>query len=180
MRVSGQHRTTRKRTEMTNDFVNRKGKLDDLTEMQNLFVNTITAICKADYDSNQIAVWASGIDNKQRWHDILTNQFVIVTQHADKIVGFATLDNGNYIDLFYVHKDHQRQGIAQRLLDDIEAEARRLKQTTLTSDVSKTARPFFEKNEFNVLREQNILLKNVSLTNYKMTKHFDNAKMPNR
>ncbi|MCW5920294.1 GNAT family N-acetyltransferase [Arcticibacter sp. MXS-1] len=157
---------------MTNDFVNRKGQLDDLKEMQKLFVDTITAICKTDYDSDQILAWISGVHNKQRWDDILTKQFVLVAQHADKIVGFATLDSGNYIDLFYVHKDHQRQGIAQRLLDEIETEAKRLKQTTLTSDVSITARPFFEKNDFNVLREQTVQVKNVSMTNYKMTKHL--------
>jgi putative acetyltransferase len=164
---------------MTSDFINRKGQLDDLTEMQKLFVDTITTICKTDYDSDQIKAWTSGIDNKQRWDDILTKQFVLVTQHADKIVGFATLANRNYIDLFFVHKDHQRQGIAQRLLDDIETEARRLKQTTLTSDVSKTARPFFEKNDFKVLTEQNVKIKNVKLTNYKMTKTLDKIKMPN-
>lgn len=156
----------------TNDFVNRKGQLDDLKDMQKLFVDTITAICKTDYDSDQISAWTSGVNNKQRWDDILTKQFVLVVQHVDKIVGFATLDNGNYIDFFYVHKDYQRQGIAQRLLDDIETEAKRLKQTTLTSDVSITARPFFEKNDFNVLREQTVQLKNVIMTNYKMIKHL--------
>jgi|SRR5690606_5104635 len=158
---------------MTSDFVNRRGQLDDLLELQKLFVDTITTICKADYNSDQITAWTSGVDNKQRWEDIMTKQIVLVAQHADKIVGFATLDNGNYIDLFYVHKDHQRQGIAQQLLDYIETEAKRLKQTTLTSNVSKTARPFFEKNDFNVLKEQIVQINNVDLTNYKMTKTMD-------
>lgn len=108
-----------------------------------LFVGTVTTICNADYDKQQIDVWTSGIENKRRWDDIMTKQFVLVAQHTDKIVGFTTLDNGNYIDLLYVHEDHQRQGIAQQLLDDIETEARRLKQTTLTSEVGKTERPFF-------------------------------------
>src|SRR5690606_28007139 len=158
---------------MTSDFVNRRGQLDDLLELQKLFVDTITTICKADYNSDQITAWTSGVDNKQRWEDIMTKQSVLVAQHADKIVGFATLDNGNYIDLLYVHKDHQRQGIAQRLLNDIETEARRLKQIVLTSDVSKTARPFFEKNNFKVLTEQIVNRKGVNLTSYKMTKPLD-------
>jgi putative acetyltransferase len=154
-------------------LVIRQGQHNDITEMQKLFVDTVTTICKADYASDQISAWISGVDNKQRWEDILTKQFVLLAQLADKIVGYATLDNGNYIDLFYVHKDHQRQGIAQRLLDEITNEAKRLKQTTLTSDVSKTARPFFEKNDFKVLTEQNVKIKNVNLTNYKMTKTIE-------
>lgn len=158
-------------------FIVRQGQTNDLTELQKLFVDTVKAICTADYDEQQIEVWTSGVDNKQRWDEIMTKQIVIVAQYADKVVGFATLDNGNYIDLLYVHKDHQRQGIAQRLLDEITNEARRLKQTTLTSDVSKTARPFFEKNDFNVLTEQIVKIKSINLTNYKMTKTLD--KSPN-
>ena len=151
----------------------RKGQLTDLTELKQLFADTVTTICNADYNKQQIEVWTSGIDKKQRWEDIMTKQIVLVAQHTDKIVGFTTLDNGNYIDLLYVHKDHQRQGIAQQLLNGIETEARRLKQTTLTSDVSKTARPFFEKNDFKVLTEQIVNKKGIDLINYKMTKTLD-------
>lgn len=151
----------------------RQGQLDDLPELQKMFVDTVTTICNADYDKQQIEVWTSGIDNKQRWNDIVTKQFVLVAQQDNKIVGFATLDNGNYIDLLYVHKDHQRQGIAGKLYADIETEARRLKQTTLTSDVSKTARPFFESNGFKVLTEQIVNKKGIDLINYKMTKILD-------
>lgn len=153
-------------------FIVRQGHACDLAELQKLFVDTITAICSADYDKQQIEAWASGIDNKQRWDEIMTKQFVLVAQFADKIVGFATLDNGNYIDLLYVHKDHQRQGIAQQLLDDIETEARRLKQISLTSDVSKTAKLFFENKGFKVLTEQTVIRKGINLTNYKMTKNL--------
>ena len=151
-------------------FIIRYGQANDLVELQKLFVNTIRTICTADYNKQQIEVWASGIDNKQRWVEIMTKQIVFIAQLADKIVGFATLHNGNYIDLLYVHKEHQRQGIAQLLLDNIETEAIQLKQTILISDVSKTARSFFEKNSFNVVKEQTVNKKGIKLTNYKMTK----------
>ncbi|MFA7445507.1 MAG: GNAT family N-acetyltransferase [Flavobacteriaceae bacterium] len=158
---------------MRNHFIIRKGQVNDLPEMQKLFVDTITTVCIADYDKKQIEVWASGVDNKQRWNEIMTKQYVLVAQYADRIVGFATLDNGNYIDLLYVHKDYQRQGIANRLYANIEAKARRLNQTVLISDVSKTARAFFEKKGFNVSAEQIVIRKGVSLINYKMTKTLD-------
>lgn len=108
------------------NFKVRQGQANDLADLQKLFVYTITKICKSDYNKQQIGVWASIVDNKQRWDEIMTKQFVLVAQQDNKIVGFATLDNGNYIDLLYVHKDHQRQGIADKLYAEIETEARRL------------------------------------------------------
>jgi len=151
----------------------RKGQPEDLTELQQLFTDTIKNICKTDYNSKQIDAWASGIENKQRWHNILTNQFVLVAQNNENITGFCTLDNGHYIDLLYVHKDYQRQGIADRLYADIEKEAKRQGQKELTSNVSKTAKPFFERIGFKVQKEQNVNVKGVELTNYKMTKMIE-------
>lgn len=148
----------------------RRGIFDDLEALQKLFVDTISTVCKMDYSEEQISVWTSNIENKERWQNILANQFVLVAQENEKITGFCTLDNGNYIDLFYVHKDHQQQGIAKKLYADIEKEAKRQGQTELTSNVSKTARPFFEKIGFNVKKEQIVNIKGVELTNYKMTK----------
>ena len=148
----------------------RKGHLDDLPELQQLFVDTISNVCQADYDSKQINAWTSTVENENRWQDILINQFVLVAQDKEKITGFCTLDKGNYIDLLYVHKDYQGQGIALKLYTDIEKEAKRQGQTELTSDVSVTARPFFKKVGFKVTKTQTVKLKDTELTNYKMTK----------
>lgn len=161
---------------MNNHFIVRKGQLDDLAELRNLFMNTVAEICKTDYNSNQIEAWIYDTKNnvnQKRWIDVLTKQFVLVAQTENQIAGFVTLDNGNYIDFLFVHKDHQRKGIANRLYIEIENEARRQQKTMLTSDVSKTARPFFEKNGFKIVKEQVVDKKGVKLINYKMTKAID-------
>ncbi len=152
----------------------RKGNINDLDNLQTLFVDTINEVCKKDYDGKQISVWTASIDNKKRWQDILTNQFVLVAEHKNEIVGFATLDNGNYLDLLYIHKDYQRQGIAFELFIEIEKEAKRQRQDILTSDVSKTAIPFFEKVGFKLIKEQRVTIREFELTNYKMTKTLHN------
>lgn len=157
-------------------YVIRRGQLSDLSELQKLFVDTISEICKADYNEEQIDAWVSDSQsnrNRQRWVSILEKQFVLVIEIKNKIVGFVTLDNGNYIDLFYVHKDHQRQGIANILYKNIEDEARRQNQSSLTSNVSKTARPFFEKVGFEVTKKQTVVRQDVELTNYKMMKNIN-------
>lgn len=157
---------------MESYIIVRKGQIDDLSELQHLFVDTVRAICVFDYTKQQIDAWVSSIENQQRWLEIISKQFVLVVQDQGKIVGFATLDDGNYLDLMYVHKDHQRQGIAQLLLDAIEAEARRLHEFVLTSDVSKTALPFFYKNGFTVVEELKNIRKEVEIINYKMIKQL--------
>lgn len=150
----------------------RPGNIRDLTEMQKLYVDTITTICKDDYSQEQIKAWTSSIENTQRWTDILTSQFILITELDDKIVGYISLYNNNYIDLLFVHKDYQRQGIADKLYVEIEKEAIKQKGTFLSADVSKTARPFFEKKGFITIKEQTNIRQGVEIINYKMTKQF--------
>lgn len=97
--------------------------------MQKMFVETITAICKEDYSPEQIKVWTSSIKNTQRWTDNLTSQYCLVAELNDKIVGYISIENNDYIDLLYVQKDYQRQGIADKLYFEIEKEA--IKKTGL-------------------------------------------------
>jgi len=148
----------------------RLSKLSDLTEMQKMFVDTISTICKDDYSPEQIRVWTSSVENTQRWTNKLTSQYFLVAELASKIVGYASLDSNEYFDLLYVHKDYQRQGIADRLYSEIEKEAIKRKATILNSDVSKTARGFFEKKGFKIITPQTNIIKDVEIINYKMTK----------
>lgn len=158
---------------ITKCFKIRKGQIDDLDELQMLFIETVTEVCISDYADDQIDAWVSDTKNnvnKQRWVDALSNQFVLVAQDENKIIGFATLDCGNYIDFLFVHKDFQRQGVANKLYKEIGNEALHQQSAYLTSNVSKTARPFFENNGFVVVKEQVVHIKGVKLTNYKMMK----------
>ncbi len=150
----------------------RLAKISDLPEIQTMFVDTITAICKDDYSPEQIMVWTSSIKNTQRWTDIITLQYFLIAEVDGNIVGYISLYDNDYIDLLYVHKDYQRQGIADKLYCEIEKEAIKKGGTVLQSDVSKTARPFFEKKGFIVLKEQTNIRQGVEIINYKMTKQL--------
>jgi putative acetyltransferase len=147
-------------------------KSDDLAELQQLFVDTISAICSKDYNKAQIHVWTASINNTQRWHDIISNQICLLAETGDKIIGFGTLKHGSHIDMLYVHKDFQRKGVASRLFSNLEKEAISQHKTSLTSDVSKTARPFFEKKGFTGIEEQFKIIQGVEISNYKMLKEL--------
>ncbi|PTT34772.1 GNAT family N-acetyltransferase [Chryseobacterium sp. HMWF028] len=150
----------------------RKGASDDLPEMLQLFTATIDEVCKKDYDLQQLEAWKSGTENKKRWMNVIRDQYVLIAVIENKIVGFCTLDQGNYIDLLFVHKDHQHKGIAFLLYHQIEKEALQCNEKEITADVSKTARSFFEKAGFQVIQEQTVNVKRTSMINYKMMKHL--------
>lgn len=155
---------------MSKPFFIRAAHIDDLIKLKQLLIDTITSVCSADYNASQINAWIASADNLQRWQDILTQQFVVVAEYQGEVVGFATLDKGNYIDLLYTHKDFQGKGVAKSLIHEIEAQAKHLHQTTLTADVSKTAKPFFEKMGFSLVKENMNTIKGVDVVNYKMIK----------
>jgi putative acetyltransferase len=89
---------------------------------------------------------------------------------ADVITGFSSLEEDGELDMMYVHKDYQGQGIASLLIQQIYKKAAELGLSRLTAYVSITARPFFEKQGFKVMETQQVQLGEVTLTNYEMIK----------
>ena len=70
----------------------------------------------------------------------------------------------------FVHKDFQGEGIATMLLEEIERYAITAGITRITSEVSLTARPFFEKKGYAVEKEQKRKANQLSLNNFLMAK----------
>lgn len=143
---------------------------EDLKQLQTLFVETINEVCRDDYNHEQLRVWTSAITNDARWLEKIKSQYFLVALHNDEVVGFGSLENGDYLDFMYVHKDYQRQGIAEKIFQSLELKAKQYHNSILKSDVSKTAKPFFERQGFNVVEAQTRTIDSVEITNYKMQK----------
>lgn len=86
------------------------------------------------------------------------------------MVGFAEFETNGHIDCFYVHHDFQRVGIGSSLMSAIENDARTNKISRIFAEVSITAKPFFQRNGFVVIKEQCKLIRGVELTNFIMEK----------
>jgi putative acetyltransferase len=140
--------------------------------MQQLYVDTIQSVCRQDYTQEQINVWISSVENTARWLNIINNQWVLLAKINNHLLGYGTLKDSHYIDLFYVHKEFLRQGIAGKLLEQLESQALKSQTEWLTADVSITAKPFFERNGFRVIAEQKNIIKKVELINFKMGKRL--------
>ena len=157
---------------LTIDLSFRQAHSSDLPEMQQLFVDTVTNVCKKDYNEKQIRAWTSGVKDTQRWLKRLDEQHVLLAIKDDQITGFGTIKDGSYIDMLFVHKDFQGQGIARKLYAQLEQKAAELNSDHIDSNVSITAKPFFERMGFIILAEQKVIRNAIELVNYRMRKEL--------
>ena len=96
--------------------------------------------------------------------------FIVATDVEGQMLGFTALRGDGYLHSMFVHKDYQRQGIATALLQKIEAYASEHGIKEMTSEVSITARPFFEHHGYKVEREQRVQANRMIMTNFMMRK----------
>jgi putative acetyltransferase len=146
----------------------RPAQPEDLPAIRAMFRDTVLRICGQDYLPAQTEAWAQSADEPALWAQRLESQYFTLALHGRKPAGFASLRPDGYLDLLYVHADHQRQGIASALMETLTAQARRLGLGLLSADVSITARPFFERRGFEVVSANRKLLRGQTFLNYRM------------
>jgi putative acetyltransferase len=143
---------------------------EDCAEIMQLFYDTIHSVNAADYNENQLDAWAPKEIDIAYWDSRFLQDHAVVAEKDGIIVGIGTLKSAGYFDLLYVHKDYQRIGIATLIADEIERCFRVNGITTVTTDASITARPFFENRGYVVLKKQSVETRGQSLINFKMQK----------
>lgn len=144
----------------------RKYQPKDCKEITELFYNTVHNVNKKDYTKEQLEVWAPVNADLEKWNKSLTEHYSLVAVEKGIITGFADIDETGYLDRLYVHKDYQKKGVATALCDKLEARA----FEKIVTHASITAKPFFEKRGYNVIKEQQVLRGGLLLTNYVMKK----------
>lgn len=146
----------------------------DSQAIAELFYHTVHTVNAADYSQPQLEAWApAGLDAEQ-WCRRFAVTHTLVADYAGNIVGFANIDASSHLDCLYVHRDYQRQGIATRLVDEIEQYAVMNQFAEITVDVSITAKPFFSRRGYAVMKENVVMLRGEKLINYTMKKSFVN------
>ncbi len=138
----------------------------DCKELIELFYNTVHTINAKDYTKEQLDVWATGEVDLKKWNQLLQEHFSIVAVDGDIIVGFGDIDKTGYLDRLFVHLGYQGKGIATTICSRLESAV----QENIVTHASITARPFFEKREYKVVKEQQIERQGIFLTNFVMLK----------
>lgn len=121
----------------------------------------------------EVEDWASCADNmeQEHWDKLLEEHYFIVSENDNhQIVGFASVNSIGYLHVLFVHKEFQYQGVAASLYNALEKYAKEKGVNKIFSEVSITARPFFEKQGFKVDEEQMRKANKLYLKNFKMSK----------
>lgn len=157
------------------NFALRIARQTDSVELKDLFQQTVLTVNRRDYSEEEVEDWASCGEDLSRIKEMIrTHYFVVAVNHLSQIVGFSSLTPQGYLHSLFVHKDFQGRGIATMLLEEMERYALARGIRRITSEVSLTARPFFEKRGYRVEEEQKRKANHLSLTNFWMAKNFAN------
>lgn len=137
----------------------------DCETLARLFYDTVHSVNAADYSEEQLNAWADGQTDLEAWNRSLSEHFSVVAVRNGRIVGFGDIDRSGYLDRLFVHRDYLRQGIASDICNALE---HAFSVRCITTHASITARPFFEKRGYRMLREQRVERSGVWLTNFLM------------
>ena len=120
----------------------------DCPALAELFYQTVHAVNARDYSPEQLDAWADGRVELAAWDASFRAHDTRVAVEGGVIVGFADLGPDGYLDRLYVHRDWQGRGVASALCDTLPA--------ARITHASITARPFFERRGWHVVKEQQV------------------------
>jgi putative acetyltransferase len=143
-----------------------------------IFRAAVEELTVDDYDEDQRAAWASRSDDLSAFGTRLAGALTLVAVVEGGPVGFASL-KGDVIDMLFVAPAVARRGVATMLIDALIklAGARNVKK--LTSEVSDSARPAFERQGFVAERRNMVRIGGEWLANTTMSKTLPGTPAPN-
>lgn len=100
----------------------------------------------------------------------MAGRHTLVAEEAGEVLGFAELEADGHLDMLYCRKDAVGRGVGTELYAAVEGRARELELPRIFTEASITARPFFERRGFTILRENAVVRHGVRLTNFSMEK----------
>jgi len=138
----------------------------DCEVLAELFYNTVHMVNVRDYTKEQLDVWATGNVDLEKWNQSFEEHYSLVAIDDEVIIGFGDIGKAGYLDRLFVHSDYQRKGIATAICNQLEQAV----QGSIVTHASITARPFFEKRGYRVIKEQQVERQGIFLTNFIMEK----------
>ena len=135
----------------------------DCPQIAQLFYDTVHSVCLKDYTEEQAWAWADGSVNLDQWNRSFLERHTYIAEQGGNIVGFGDITPEGYLDRLYVHKDFQGQGIASALCNALEQS---VQSSRILVHASVTAKPFFEKRGYRLIKKQIVERHGIQLANF--------------
>jgi putative acetyltransferase len=149
----GRSRLRRRRADRTGQAMIelREFRPGDEPALRAVYQSAIHEVAIRDYTQAQVDAWAPPHFDPELWARRMQGIAPFVVEQGGRIVAYADVQTSGYIDHFFVSAAANGQGIGRRLMERIHARAQELGITELTSEVSRTAQPFYKHFGFEIV-----------------------------
>ncbi len=144
----------------------------DAGRCADIFRASVEELASEDYSADQCEAWAAKADDRAAFAEQLAKALTLVAVIDGAVAGFASLLGVDVLDLLYVDPRFARRGVGATLIDALTRLAEARGAERLTSEVSDTARPLFERQGFVAQRRNLVQLDDQWLANTTMTKRL--------
>lgn len=121
----------------------RRFRLGDEAHLRRVYESAIHEVAIRDYSQAQVDAWAPRHHDPSLWARRVQEIDPFLVERDGEVVAYADVQPDGYIDHFFVAAAANGLGIGRRLMERIHERARELEIDELTSEVSRTAQPFY-------------------------------------
>lgn len=121
----------------------RNFRVGDEPQLRFVFESAIHEVAIRDYSQAEVDAWAPRTFDPALWARRMQGIAPFVIERDGEIVAYADVQANGYIDHFFVAAHANGLGVGRRLMERIHERARKLGIAELTSEVSRTAQPFY-------------------------------------
>ncbi|CDT82542.1 putative Acyl-CoA N-acyltransferase [Vibrio coralliirubri] len=148
----------------------RNYRASDDQALWEIFFHTVRNVNVRDYSQQQVEAWAPSSFDFALWQKRMNGLQPFVAELDGCVVGYTDLQPNGLIDHFFCHHEYQGKGVGKALMEHVFTVGQVRGVSRYFSEVSITARPFYEHLGFKVVNEQEVEMRGVKLTNYVMEK----------
>src|SRR5438067_12337520 len=140
----------------------------DLPSVIETYTASIRLLAAPYYTPEQIAAWAPVPPDAARWQERLSHLHTLVAESDGVLAGFASYTGEGYLDFLFTHPAFARRGVATRLYLRVESALRAAEAPTVFTYASLAARPFFDRQSFQIDSEESVECRGAYLRRFAM------------
>jgi putative acetyltransferase len=144
----------------------------DLSGVMEIYSASIRSLAAPYYSPEQLAAWAPIPPDAARWQERLARLHTLVAGSGGALAGFASYTGEGYLDFLFTHPAFARRGVAGGLYHRFESVMRAGNVAKVTAHVSLAARPFFDRQGFQVDAEECVECRGAYLRRFAMHKQL--------
>ena len=137
----------------------------DLPALAALFTDAVHVLGAPHYNAAQLRAWAPRPPDLSGWEHKLAGLHVWLAQVDGTLAGFTAFDDAGHIEFLFTAPALARQGVATHLYQQVR---RSVGARELSTEASLVALPFFLREGFVVVQEQQVMRAGVLLRRFAM------------